>query len=124
MHPPDQLNLFGVMMLGAGRLPAGQPVVTSVITAPPKGPTVPYGAYILSYQDCRECHGANLAGGVEGQLGPIGPNLNLVKRWKREECIATMRTGIDPGGHELSKQMPWRPIELVASFGNLSHLLK
>jgi len=103
---------------------AGQPVVTSVITAPPKGPTVPYGAYILSYQDCRECHGANLAGGVEGQLGPIGPNLNLVKRWKREECIATMRTGIDPGGHELSKQMPWRPIELVASFGNLSHLLK
>src|SRR5215467_1562445 len=36
VHPPDQLNLFGVMMLGAGLLPAGQPVVTSVITAPPK----------------------------------------------------------------------------------------
>ena len=128
VNPPDQLNLFGVMMLGAGMLPAGKPVLTSVITAPPKGPTVPYGAYILSYQDCRECHGANLAGGVEGQLGPIGPNLNLVKRWKREEFIATMRTGIDPGGHALSQQMPWRPIgkmddeELGAVYEYLTHL--
>jgi mono/diheme cytochrome c family protein len=128
VHPPDQLNLFGVMMLGAGLLPAGQPVMTSVITAPPKGPTVPYGAYILSYQDCRACHGANLAGGVEGQLGPIGPNLHLVKRWKREEFIATMRTGTDPGGHALSPQMPWRTIgtmddeELGAVYEYLTHL--
>jgi mono/diheme cytochrome c family protein len=127
-NPPDQLNLLGVMMLGAGMLPAGKPVLTSVITAPPKGPTVPYGEYILSYQDCRECHGAHLAGGVEGQLGPIGPNLNLVKRWKREEFIATMRTGTDPGGHALSQQMPWRPIgkmddeELGAVYEYLTHL--
>jgi mono/diheme cytochrome c family protein len=128
VHPPDQLNLLGVMMLGAGMLPAGKPVLTGVITAPPKGPTVPYGEYILSYQDCRACHGANLVGGVEGQLGPIGPNLNLVKRWKLEEFIATMRTGTDPGGHALSQQMPWRPIgkmddeELGAVYEYLTHL--
>jgi mono/diheme cytochrome c family protein len=128
VHPPDQLNLLGVIMLGAGMLPAGKPVYTSVITAPPKGPTVQYGEYILSYQDCRECHGANLAGGVEGQLGPIGPNLHLVKRWKLEKFIATMRTGTDPGGHALSKQMPWRPIgkmddeELGAVYEYLTHL--
>ncbi|MFZ3327312.1 MAG: c-type cytochrome, partial [Methylocella sp.] len=128
VNPPDQLNLLGVIMLGAGMLPGSKPVFTGVITAPPKGPTVQYGEYILSYQDCRECHGANLAGGMEGQLGPIGPDLNLVKEWKLEEFIATMRTGTDPGGHELSKQMPWRPIgkmddeELVAVYKYLTHL--
>ena len=128
VNPPDQLNLLGVIMLGAGMLPGSKPVFTGVITAPPKGPTVQYGEYILSYQDCRECHGANLASGVEGQLGPIGPDLNLVKEWKLEEFIATMRTGTDPGGHELSKQMPWRPIgkmddeELGAVYEYLTHL--
>jgi hypothetical protein len=55
-------------------------------------------------------------------------SLNLVKEWKLEEFIATMRTGTDPGGHELSKQMPWRPIgkmddeELVAVYEYLTHL--
>ena len=128
MNPPDQLNLLGVVMLGAGMLPEGKPVITSVISAPPKGPSVQYGEYIMSYQDCRECHGANLTGGVEGQLGPIGPDLNLVKEWKLEEFIATMRTGRDPGGYELSKQMPWRPIgkmddeELGAVYEYLTHL--
>jgi mono/diheme cytochrome c family protein len=109
-NPPDRLNLLGVIMLGAGMLPAAKPVMTGVVTAPPKGPTVQYGEYIVSYQDCRECHGHDLTGGVQGQLAPIGPGLGLVKGWKLEEFIATMRTGIDPAGHELSAQMPWRPI--------------
>jgi hypothetical protein len=40
VNPPDQLNLLGVIMLGAGMLPGGKPVFTGVITAPQKGPTV------------------------------------------------------------------------------------
>jgi cytochrome c553 len=127
-NPPDQLNLLGVVMLGAGMLPTGKPVLTGVITAPPKGPTVQFGAYILSYQDCRECHGANLAGGVQGQMAPIGPDLNIVKEWNLKEFIATLRTGTDPGGHELGQQMPWRPFgkmddeELSAVYEYLTHL--
>jgi mono/diheme cytochrome c family protein len=109
-NPPDHLNLLGVMMLGAGMLPQGNPVSTGIVTAPPKTPTLQYGEYILSYQDCRSCHGDKLTGGVPGQLGPLGPDLNLVKRWKLEQFITTMRTGVDPNGHELSKQMPWQPI--------------
>ena len=115
-------------MLGAGMLPEGKPVLTSVITAPSKGPTVQYGEYIMSYQDCRECHGARLTGGVKGQLGPIGPDLKLVKEWRREEFIATMRSGINPYGRALSQQMPWRPIgrmddeELAAVYEYLTHL--
>jgi mono/diheme cytochrome c family protein len=126
--PPDRLTPLGLVMLGAGMLPTGKPVSDNVVTAPSKGPTVAYGEYILSYQDCRECHGANLAGGVPGQLPPIGPGLSLVKQWKVTDFISTMRTGIDPAGLELGKQMPWRPIgkmddeELTAMFEYLVHL--
>jgi len=128
-NPPDRLNPLGLVMLGAGMLPAGKPVFAGVITAPPKGATLKYGEYILSYQDCSVCHGSDLTGGVQGQLPPIGPGLSLVKGWSLQEFITTMRTGIDPGGHELSEQMPWRPIgqmddeELSAVYEYLTHLL-
>ena len=127
-NPPDHLNLLGIAMLGAGMLPTGAPVSTGVVNAPPAGPTVDYGEYILSYQDCRACHGANLTGGVQGQLPPIGPDLNIVREWTLKEFITTLRTGTDPGGHELGRQMPWRPIgrmndeELCAVYEYLSHL--
>jgi mono/diheme cytochrome c family protein len=116
------------MLLGVGLLPKGNPVSISPITAPPAGANSQYGEYILSYQDCRACHGAKLTGGVPGQLGPLGPDLNLVKRWKLAEFIATMRTGVDPNGHDLTKEMPWQPIgrmsdeELGAVYQYLTHL--
>jgi mono/diheme cytochrome c family protein len=127
-NPPDHLNLLGIAMLGAGMLPEGKPVSTGIVKAPPVSPTWQYGEYILSYQDCRACHGDKLTGGVPGQLGPLGPDLNLVKGWKFEEFVATMRTGIDPSGHELSKQMPWQPVgrmsgeELSTVYQYLTHL--
>jgi mono/diheme cytochrome c family protein len=109
-EPPDRLNLLGLAMLGVGMLPSGKPVFTGNISAPPKGPTVEFGEYILSYQDCRNCHGARLTGGVAGQLAPIGPGLSFVKEWKLAEFIATMRTGVDPTGHHISEKMPWQPV--------------
>jgi mono/diheme cytochrome c family protein len=127
-NPPDHLNLLGIMMLGAGMLPEGKPVSTGVVTAPPRSPDLRYGEYILSYQDCRACHGDKLTGGVPGQLAPLGPDLYLVKGWKFEEFVTTMRTGVDPNGHELGKQMPWRPIgrmgdeELRAIYEYLTHM--
>jgi mono/diheme cytochrome c family protein len=127
-NPPDRINPLGLAMLGAGLLPTGKPVQTGVITAPPKGATAQYGEYVLSYQDCRECHGANLAGGVPGQIGPIGPGLNLVKDWKLDEFLSTMRRGVDPSGHQLGKEMPWQALgkmddeELSAIYAYLIHL--
>jgi mono/diheme cytochrome c family protein len=127
-NPPDHLNLLGVTMLGAGMLPKGKPVSTGFVTAPPRSPGLQYGEYILSYQDCRACHGDKLTGGVPGQLAPLGPDLNLVKGWKFEEFVATMRTGVDPNGHELGKQMPWRPVgrmadeDLRAVYEYLTHM--
>lgn len=111
VDPPDQPNLLGFIMLGAGMLPAGQPPITDVVAAPPKDPTVEYGEYILNYQDCRDCHGEDLLGGKEGQLAPIGPNLKVVKGWTQEQFIVTLRTGVDPSGHKLDAvKMPWKSI--------------
>jgi len=126
--PPDRFNLLGLTMLGAGLLPSGNPVTTAAVSAPRKGPTVEFGEYILSYQDCRVCHGKQLTGGVPGQLGPLGPDLTVVKGWKREQFIATLRTGVDPYGHQLGREMPWRPLgrmddeELSAIYAYLTHL--
>jgi mono/diheme cytochrome c family protein len=127
-EPPDHFNFLGLVMLGLGQFPSGKPVDTGVITAPLKAPTIQYGEYILSFQDCRECHGKDLSGGVAGQLPPIGPGLSLVASWSREDFIATMRTGKDPSGHEIGKEMPWRPIgkmddvELTAVYEYLTHM--
>jgi len=109
-EPPDQANLLGVIMLGAGMLPEGKPPIEGAITAPPKGPTVEYGEYLLSYNDCRDCHGEDLKGGVEGQLAPIGWNLELVKKWTLEQFKTTLRTGVDPNGYELTPAMPWKNV--------------
>jgi len=127
VNPPDQFSLLGLVMLGSGLLPTGKPVFNGVVAAARKAPTAEYGEYISRFQDCRECHGADLNGRRPGQVGPIGPGLNLVKQWKREEFIATMRTGTDPYGHHLGEQMPWRFIgrmddeELTALYEYLTH---
>jgi len=60
------------------------------------------------------------------QAAPLGPDLSVV--WKFEEFVATMRTGVDSNGHELNRQMPWRPIgrmgdeELMAIYEFLTHM--
>ncbi|CCE05652.1 conserved exported hypothetical protein [Bradyrhizobium sp. STM 3843] len=111
---PDRLSLLGLLMLGAGQLPAGKPIIRGAVSSPPRGPTREFGEYILSYQDCRECHGPRLTGGTPGQLPPLGPDLGIVKGWSFDQFQATMRSGIDPNGHQLAETMPWQPIGRMA----------
>ncbi len=60
--PADQLNPMGAAMLGAGMLPRGNPVSEGRRSSHRcAGPTVAWGQYLLSYQDCNACHGADLA---------------------------------------------------------------
>jgi len=95
---------------------------------PPKGSTAEFGKYILSYQDCVLCHGANLSGGTPGQLAPVGPNLSPIKGWTQAQFISTLRTGVDPSGHALNNQMPWRNVgrmddeELAAVYAYITSL--
>lgn len=129
VDPSDQPSLLGFIMFGTGMLPAGNTPITEAITAPAKAPTSEYGEYILSYQDCRDCHGEDLLGGIEGQLAPLGPNLKVVSGWTQEQFITTLRTGVDPSGHELDpSKMPWKSIgrmddeELTAMYLYLTHM--
>jgi mono/diheme cytochrome c family protein len=126
--PADQLNPIGAVMLGAGLMPRGHPVSEGSIPAPVRGRSAAWGQYLLSYQDCNACHGADLHGGVQGQMAPVGPDLSLVSAWSLQDFIKTMRTGIDPDNHQIQEPMPWRTIgkmddqDLEALFQALTNL--
>ena len=108
--PPPNPSFLAAIMSGAGMLPKRSRPTPDVIVAPPRGPTVEYGEYTVTWMGCEECHGPNLAGGKPGFL-PIGPNLRSVKNWSVEGFITTMRTGKTPFGKQLdSLQMPWQAL--------------
>jgi mono/diheme cytochrome c family protein len=108
LTPASQSSPLGLLMVGAGMFPLGAPPQSGVVTAPPMEPSATYGKYVVSYSDCKDCHGANLKGGTGP--GPIGPNLLLVKDWKREDFVKAMRTGVDPYGRQIQPPMPWKQI--------------
>jgi len=95
------------LAVGAGIFPMKLAPVTEAVSAPPKDATLEYGAYITSYSDCAACHGANLDGKVSPPL-PTGPNLRVVKGWVADQFVSTMRTVVNPAGHELQPPMPWK----------------
>ncbi len=107
--PLDQPNLLAAVMTGAGMLPTGLPPVSGHITAPPRGQTVEYGAYLISFQDCKGCHGEDLNGGTNS-LTPNGPSLRAVKGWTQDQFVTTIRTGVNPGGHAMQPPMPWKDL--------------
>ncbi|HEX7938994.1 MAG TPA: cytochrome c [Gemmatimonadaceae bacterium] len=101
-------SFLTVAMAGAGMLPTLPGYPPDSITAPPAGPTLEYGKYMVRWAGCDECHGANLTGGGGGVL-PKGPSLRSVKNWTAEGFIATLRTGKTPYGKMLdSTMMPWK----------------
>jgi mono/diheme cytochrome c family protein len=109
-YPSDHPNLLALIMSGAGLIPEGPPPKLGSISAPAKMATIEYGEYIFSYQDCRDCHGEDLKGGVEGQLAPVGPTLIPASFWTTDQFIAAMRTGLTPSGEMLEPPMPWQSI--------------
>jgi mono/diheme cytochrome c family protein len=108
--PPFSPSPLLAFFFGSGLAELGSPPRTEPIFAPPKQPDPTYGAYVLSYQDCRACHGADL-NGSSGGLGPAAPSVRaIVGAWTLEQFIQTMRTGVDPGGHAIQPPMPWEMI--------------
>jgi mono/diheme cytochrome c family protein len=70
--------------------------------------TADYGSYIVELATCRGCHGPNLTGGT-GE--PVGPNISPTGEegaWTNAQFINTIRTGINPAGHQLTDDMPWK----------------
>jgi mono/diheme cytochrome c family protein len=106
--PPVRPSFLTVVMAGANMLPLLPGMAPDTIVAPPPGPTLEYGEYMVRWMGCDECHGPNYTGGGGGVL-PVGPSLRSVKNWTAEQFMATMRTGTTPFGKKLdSLNMPWK----------------
>lgn len=104
--PPRSLNLLGAMIVGAGVFPISvQPPVGSVAAPSPAD----MGEYLVTLAGCGECHGEDLRGGTS-QFTPMGPNLlGILAQWEADEFVNTIKTGVDPYGHELNPEtMPWQ----------------
>jgi len=111
-----QVTPMAKIMLGAGMLPPFPVELVSHethILAPERGVSVEYGNYLVNTNDCRDCHGENLAGGeypdptvyfIEPNLTPGGE----LEFWSEEDFINTLRTGVTPHGHQLKEIMPWK----------------
>jgi cytochrome c2 len=105
-QPLDQPNFLALLMSGAGLIP-DRPLVKAAIVSPTRAATIEYGQFMTSFLDCKSCHGESLNGG-DSPIGPKGPSLRVVKGWTEDEFIDTLRTGVDPTGHQLKPVMPWR----------------
>jgi mono/diheme cytochrome c family protein len=82
------------------------------VTAPARGVSVEYGDYLVSTNDCRDCHGVELAGAEypDPTVKLITPNLTPggeLAFWSEADFINALRTGVTPGGHHLKEIMPW-----------------
>lgn len=111
-----QYTPLGRILLAAGVLPSFPAEVVSHdihVQAPPSGPTVEFGNYLVNTHDCRLCHGAELNGAQfpNPAIKKISPNLTPggeVAFWSEEQFVNTIRTGTTPGGQQLDpKLMPW-----------------
>ncbi len=116
--PKTDLGPLGRVMLTLGQLPPE--IGPSVLVIDHDGPrpavaepgvTVEYGKYLAT--TCTLCHGENLNGKTVSEGPNVYVALNLtrggeLKGWTEEQFIATMRTGVTPGGKQLIDFMPWK----------------
>ncbi len=117
-EPHVRLTFLGGVLYGAGAF--GHLLRASVIqqmgelpAAPQPGVTADYGNYLVNINGCRDCHGAQLAGGKPSAPGsPLAPNLTPggeLRAWSEADFAKTLRTGVTPTGDRLENTfMPWK----------------
>jgi mono/diheme cytochrome c family protein len=117
----QQFKPVAKILFGAGQFPKLPVEVVSHdihVNAPEGGVNVEYGGYLVSTNDCQECHGQDLAGAEypDPTVTLITPNITPggeVGFWSEEDFINTIRTGATPGGHQLNNEhMPWETYRL------------
>jgi mono/diheme cytochrome c family protein len=126
--PHNQLTFVAKALQALG-IVGPQPAITSPIVAPPKGPTVEYGEYLVYHSSmCVGCHTPRnpnngqfdlsrpFAGGLfpypeEGFIS-TGSNLTPdmatgIGDWTEEQFITSMRSGLRPDDTVMFPFMPW-----------------
>jgi mono/diheme cytochrome c family protein len=102
----DQPNFIAVLLLGAGMFPGFTPAQETVASIP-QGVTPAYGKYAATLGDCRGCHGPDMTGTPDSNLGPGAPNPRpFVATITVDQFRQTLKTGKRPNGTEL--KMPWQ----------------
>lgn len=125
--PETSPSLLLAIFLGAGLFNIDAQAIGEPVLAPPKAATAAYGAYIVNYSDCRDCHGEKLDGHPSGPVPP-GPNLRTVASLPREAFVSLVRTRAASTG--TASTMPWKQVaklddeELAAMHLYLSDLAK
>jgi cytochrome c553 len=103
----DRLKFLGLVMKGAGMLPAESGAAS--VSAPAEGVSAEYGEYVAVYGDCRGCHGPDVTGVPASPAGPAVPNPRpLVNTLTQAEFFEMMRTGVRPGSGPFPDTMPWQ----------------
>lgn len=112
--PPVSMSFMSMIFAGAGLLPLNVPSKIETVSAPPQAATKEYGEYIVSFMDCRGCHGPTLSADG-GMLAPPGAsNLTVfMPQWTKDDFFKAMRTGIDKTGHQIQAPMPWKTVGLL-----------
>jgi mono/diheme cytochrome c family protein len=116
--PATEFRTMGRILVATGKLPI---FIAARIdfSAPHVADMTPdttavYGQYMANIAGCTGCHGAGLSGGpIPGAPPSFPPAANLtpsgqLKDWTEAQFIQTIRTGVDPSGHPLLTQMPWK----------------
>jgi hypothetical protein len=130
-EPPDMISPLGVGMLGAGCCRVASPSWPAC-SRHRRGHRLRNMAR-TSFAIRTAANAMAMMWPAAKQDCPKGPDLNVVKGWKREQLLATrasrLRTDTDHNGHELNReQMPWQDIgkmddtDLKALYESLGHL--
>ena len=75
--------------------------------------SVEYGNYLANIAGCTGCHGPGLSGGpIPGTPPDFPPAANItvagaINGWSEADFFHTLRTGVDPSGHQLVSEMPY-----------------
>ena len=117
LKPPAKIMLALGML---GKLPVEAVSHEVNVAAPAAGVSAAYGEYLVNINDCRTCHGQNLAGGTfpDPSVTANVPNITPGGEpgsWTEEQFFTTIRSGAIPGGHLLDpKLMPWKTYRLMS----------
>ncbi len=111
-RPPFAPSPVFAALVGLGFIrPDAATTPIQPVSAPPKAPTREYGEYVLSFTDCKGCHGPTLSGDAPPPAPPGAANITvIVPTWSKEDFFKAMRTGVDRDGHQIQPPMPWKSI--------------
>lgn len=114
---PTVLRPLGRILLAAGQLDimTAERVDQSLTERGAESAvSLEYGNYLANIAGCTGCHGPGLSGGpIPGAPPDFIPAANLtpsgeVGTWSEADFIQTIRTGVNPAGHQLDTLMPWQ----------------